>query len=149
MVKLVQSILGVVSTLYIVGGQLLLVLREPVPNNLADLSVRKVISSDEKAFTGCIGKLYRSDMAKGQVAYVHPKKEGRPGVGYRGLVVASDEVANTLVGRVERVEVVKVVPDRPEHKGWAYGGEIECGVFLLDKVPSGTFGESFACCVNS
>lgn len=88
-------------------------------------------------------------MAKGKVPYIHPEKEGRPSVGYRGLVVASNKVANTLVGCVERVEVLNVVPNRSEYEGWAYGGESEGRVFVFDKVPSGAFGESFACCANS
>ena len=85
-------------------------------------------------------------MAKGQIAYVHPEKEGRPSVRYRGLVVASNEVANTLVGRIKRIEALKMVPNRSEYKGWAHGGESEYGVFVFDKVPGSTFGESFAGC---
>jgi len=108
-IELVETCSGIVTSLDILRGQLLLQSGEVFADELTDLLVAEVASRDEEALAGCLGELDGLHVRKSHVADVDPEVGSR--LGDLLLALALDQVTDSLVGGVERIERVEVVDD--------------------------------------
>lgn len=86
-----------------------------------------------------VGHLDGLDMGARQIAHVDPEEGSR--VGELVFAASLQEIADALVGGVERVQRVEIVHDGAQDQRWVDGGHGEIGPFPLDEVPRGFFGK--------
>lgn len=121
--------------------QSILELRELVPHYICDLTVREPPTRGEESLASGARFLETANVCARGVSDIDPQRHGHT----RGdfILPASTQQADySLVGGVDAIERCKMVHDRPEHDRGAHCDQVETGLFVLNKIPGGTLGES-------
>ena len=84
----------------------------------------------------------RTYMTKRQIPHINPNKSARR----RQLLLrlAGNNIPNALIRRIQRIERVQIMHNRPQHERRTHSRELKVGLLLLEEVPRGLFGKSLA-----
>lgn len=112
-------------------------------NDIRKPLIRKMPSHNIEPLPARLGPRHSPHVRQGNIADVDPREHGRRGLEPRAHP-AEDQVADALVGGVDRVEVGQLALDGAEGVCVADRGEVEVGSLFGDEGPGGLFRQ-FLC----